>query len=287
MEFDPRHPPGAVALDTSVLSLLDRPDVLDEMVGAVRSRGLVAIVPLAAILELSDSDHEAKRVPRMQAVWNFLDALGDRGVVGADMQPTMRAEWAARRTSPPMFPRQQIAGLRELTIAPGPRPPIAAAYMNKEWTTNLDRGATRAFQEHEMTASLDDLDLQMRSFRASVLRPDPKSFALPFVTRHSSWARKQSARTPAHFPATVLAAGLAQLHAWAALFLRVGYGRWTHVLKGPRRGDWVDMRIANSAAYADVLVSDDEVQRARVNFVQRELGTRARAATFIDWIADV
>lgn len=286
IEFAPPHfRTPLIALDTSALSALKEPSVFDEVYDAMKARRCAVIVPVMSLVECADSDDEPTRVPRMLAAWRFTDVLAEACAVGADMHMSLRAEWArAGRTAPALLHRGALPTLRERTTALGARPQVCKDYIRKGYTTSLDESAARAFEENGVDASIDDLDAHMGKFRENVLTPDPKSFALPFVTRTSSWARRQTARLPHRFPLTTTAAGLAQLHAWSALFRRVGYGPWADVLSAPRRGDWVDMGIAIAAARADVLITEDRILRKRVNFVADHLGTSLRAEALIDWL---
>lgn len=286
--FDPVPPRREVAFDTSSLSELVEPGFVEEVCAIVRERDLHVLVPLPAIAELADDDDQRARRSRLETLWGMMDLLGSRARVGADTVPLLRVErWSDRSPASALLPPWRVPALRALEAHQGSRPAWVAPYLNKEWTVDLDRRAESAFDERELDPSPNDTDTMMLDLRGAVLTSDPSSFALPFVVRNDARYQKRVARSPERYPATLLAAGLAQLHALSALFARVGYGRWTSVLKRPRRGDWVDMRIAIGAACADVLVTDDDVLRARVNHLRKHLGTRPEAMTLRDWAFDM
>jgi PPE-repeat protein len=67
-------------------------------------------------------------------------------------------------------------------------------------------------------------------------------------------------------------------------FAKIGYGRFQGPLRASKKGDWVDARIAASAAYAAWLVTNDADMTARARHVTQAFGFGPRLTTMDEFL---
>lgn len=66
---------------------------------------------------------------------------------------------------------------------------------------------------------------------------------------------------------------------------KCSFGALASVLRSPRRGDWVDARIAAASSYCDVILTDDRGMKSKVEYISRAFSFPLKAVVFDEWLS--
>jgi hypothetical protein len=276
-----------VALDTSAaLRFIRDRAVLASVREHTLERDARLVIPILCLVEVAAPSNVSFAAEGLSVVGELREALGGRFGVGHDLTWILRSEKRNRGGSSrvPVMPQSKVARLT-VPVAAGTRPPWIDEYLRKQETHATDKTVRRDFPALFPNADAEDVDALMNDFVFQVTKDG--GFGLEHVVGGARWFQRAARSEPTRYPATILLAGLAQLQAYACAFVHVPnrHANWPSLLLRPEPNDWVDIRIAASAAHADIFVSNDERQRARLNFVAERFGLRVRAFGLNEWLA--
>jgi hypothetical protein len=276
-----------VALDTSVtVDLVQESAAFDSVREQIIERGARLVIPFLVLAEMAAASDISRTAEQFAIIERQRAALGRRFLVGQDLRPLLRSEKHARGQLwrvPPM--RQRAVENLTVSIAAGVRPPRLDQYLLKEETFALDRRVKAEFTKRFPHHDAGSLDASMKDFVFNVTKVGGVGLDW-IIGGKPKWLLRQAEKDPSKYPAMMLFAGLVQLQALTASFAEVKnrHVKWP-MLVAPDKNDWVDLRIAASAAHAHVFLTRDAWQTARVNFVADRCGLRVRAMSLDEWLA--
>lgn len=264
-------------LDTNVVTDLIQNDALRaRFYEQTTARGLRVVVP---VLVFSEYITRREAIRAEQAVRELAPLFAEHPThVGDDLGAILFAEENERLDETPTL---QLDGVFEVLASTTASDEEYAKllsklddYFAKDDMLELDRAARDEFPKRFDEATVADLDRVMEPFRERALR----GHFFEIATRYRNHRRAVRSR-PSRYPATVMIASLHFLIAMGVSFAKIGYGRFQGPLRASKKGDWVDARIAASAAYAAWLVTNDAGMTARVRHVTAAFGFGPRVGT--------
>jgi hypothetical protein len=276
-----------VAIDTSTLSerLSKRPDVAHAVLRKIAAERLRLVLPLQVLSEAIDSSSEDGVVARLSCLAALAQTLGPRFVITQDVGDQLRLERARALSSTPALPARVHAGYVDLLKGP-------------EILENLLelRGKIRTQQRKDTTLARDksarqDLGKIFKRVPIDEVMADLRNsdfFWNGVFVEGASRLGKYKARMRAHpgrYATAVMVAGFTFLNAMGSIYALHGYGRHQLLLRGPKRGDWLDSYVAACSVRAKVFLSEDDGQRRKVNFIATTMGLPARAQAVEEWLA--
>ena len=90
---------------------------------------------------------------------------------------------------------------------------------------------------------------------------------------------------PARYATAMMTVGYAFLNgAGSMLAGPLGFGKYVRILGKPRRGNWQDMMVAACCARCDLLLTCDEEQEVRVNYLAEQFRLKVRAVQLREWL---
>lgn len=280
-----------VAFDTTALSTLVAPEILARAANTFPISARL-VVPHTALLELLDGRDEQRAIERLQALKELRRQLGTRMIVSANLDAILARE----SRGPSLFRCMAIGqdddgkGARFL-LSPSPfdidrlrdlRRTLPSA-LAKQWAVDTDRFARR--DAYTLATGVDAKKLRQRlldRFSDSALSNDNPVF--DGIKKRYGDQSRAIRKSPGRFRTTVMYAAYSYRVIVGAIFADVG-GPPTD-LRGPRRGSWIDAKIAACAAYARVLVTDDDEQRAKVAHISKAFSFGMSAMTVDQWLSD-
>jgi len=289
---DTATPPGArveaeVALDSSTLGRIVDEEKLDDFVGALPS-GSRIVLPEETLAEFLsvDSKWTGGRVRALGILWN---RVGWRLVLaspihvllarerGAPILQTPRVERTSAileslrkgsNDSPGDFQglRRAIAGRLqkeahlELDASFKTTPPML------DWTPNL---------VNQAACSIASADGFWEGFFMQAVIPDDTN-------------RRAARANPGQYRFAVTLAAYAFLNGLGTVAnaANCSFGPMSTVLRGPKRGDWVDARIAAASSYASVLLTEDDAMKRRVNHITSTFGFPLVVMSSTEWFLE-
>ena len=278
-----------VAVDNSTLSELVDHDLRDAVVRRVIADDLRLVIPVVTLSECLTQANLDRAEERARMLSMLARELRENFVLGIDWHELRRLEWKNRLPSrTPALPAGVSRGIiahlsaadfkaRHVAWLPGLR-----TYIAKEHTLALDRSGRDELPALLPGAGPADLRNLLEPLRDIFLGSPSHFFGL--VTQ-SARHRRRVRDNPRTFRATITLGAYLYLNATGAAFATIGYGSYHWLLRGPQPGSWVDARTAASAAYADVLLSEDGNMRAKAEFISQAFCFPVRASRLQDWLA--
>jgi hypothetical protein len=295
----PSLAPYYVALDTSALSNLlnAEDDLIPRFIEAARRKNAIIGFSSTVLFEItSDRDLDAV-VRRLEALQRLQRDLGPNLGLSLGLNDLLQAEARGWLRAPVVhdadwsgLAQANHADLRKFTAD------AAESYdfmsKKKQELFGLDRGL-HGYLLEKQGGEFDPDQLFARIVGAGP--PDADEMIIEWAVKFSNgvWSPQRIVAEPMRFKAT---------HAISHLVWRLQlancadrqkatpeqaqlFGRWRTQRKGFGEGVWYDSYIAGEAAYMDLLVSDDENQRWRCDFLRQRGLLSFRTMSLDEFIA--
>jgi hypothetical protein len=279
-----------IAIDNTILSRLEEDNVLHQAFARkMKLTQARLVVSLPVLHEAFATSNHAKAAARARILSSLASALGTRFLLTGEVQHVVRAERKSRGWSTPPLSaevREQLLGVLRRPDFEAEIPTIVPELerrLQKAATLANDRRARKAAPLKFPKAESKDVDLLMEK-----LGSDTVFWNSPFletVSRRGRY-RQRMRELPRCYPAALTMAAYGLLNAMGAFFAEIGYGSFSHVLRAPRPGDWVDAQIAGCAAYCRVFLTGDAAQQNKVRFLAMKLPLRMRALSVQEWLSE-
>lgn len=276
-------PSRDVVLDTNVVTALIQDGTCRaEFYAHAEKRGLRVVIPVVVFSEYI-TRREAVRAE--QAVRELAPLFTEHPThVGDDLGAILFAEENERLDATPTLLLDGVFEvLAHTTASDEEYAPLLLKldnYLEKDGWLDRDRKARDVFAVRFRDATAADLERALEPFRERALR----QYFFQVATRHRTHRRAVRAN-PSRYPAMVMIGSMAYLIAMGVCFAKIGFGQYQGMLSGPQKGDWVDARIAASAAYAAWLLTNDKRMTARVRHVTEAFGFGPRVGTLDEFLA--
>jgi hypothetical protein len=268
------------AIDTSALgNALESQKATDLFAAAVLRMDAVLFVSELVIFEISSDADTKQALSRMMNLQRLCRKLGQSFCLAPDHVGTIREETHHWLRGPPAlsvgWKKLERATRKELL---GLTPQMPEAYKwirdKKAWFFGKDRGlneyvAAKGYKVNpaeiveliSSAAPIDESDMMIEmasglsngSASPAQIASNPKRYKATHALAHLVWRLCLANSVPRGVPTKKQEPVL---------------GAWRTKRKGKGEGTWYDVTIAGSAAYVDVLISDDADQRARCKFLR-------------------
>lgn len=281
-----------VAIDSSSLFEMDerKADLLVDRILRQRAR---LVVPYPVLLETLDAER-TKASHRLNVLRGIRERLPKRFLVSPDLSEFIEQECRTRLWSTPKYDARDAGALEDLLNNSDLDSnldrlrPLIAARMNKDALYSHSREVLPRLRGNFSALNRNDALERLEKIRAEAVSPafHPMVDLLQRKLSRPNLSVSMD-RWPNRHRVAVLWCSFVWLIPMGLIFAGVRGEEHSGVLDGPRRGDWIDARVAACSAYSEILLTEDKPMTAKLLQVSRAFGYRIKAMNLEACISDV